>query len=370
MMSSSLYHPPRAASWTSRESILATIAAFNAFVAIVAVAAFMNSDGTGVSASLLRPTGTLRPLSYHLLYSTALADAKYIDLTHTIEPGMSIWPGFAAPTFGPAKAVISDPPFVNKDEPFSYARQGFIATQVTLATDQLGTQLDPPAHWNEYGATISDLPASISLRPLVVIDVSAKVAADPTYHAQVDDVLAWEAAHGGPVPAGSVVFFRTVGWPDPAPTSGIGLSTLQFLHEERAILLHGHEPLDTDATPSLEGEAWLLHHDYMQAEGLANLHLVPSAGCLVSIGFPKIAGGAGGYARYVAVCPPGSTPNGVSVAEAPGAPLPRQDAPLRRGANGVLAPSPGATPTVYCAPENPGSSGCPPNGWSEPPAPR
>lgn len=356
-------------SWTPRESILATLATFNAFVAIVAVSALMNSDrGADASMALLRgvPPLTVPPLSYHTLYSTALADAKYIDLTLTIEPGMSIWPGFAAPTFGPTEAVVNQPPFVNLDEPFSYAKQGFIATQVMLATDQLGTQLDPPAHWNEYGATISDLPASITLRPLVVIDVSAKVAADPTYHAQVEDVLAWEAVNGG-VPAGSVVFFRTVGWPDPAPSSGIGLATLQFLHRERAILLHGHEALDTDATPSLEGEAWLLHNDFMQAEGVANLHLVPSSGCLISIGFPKIAGGVGGYARYVAVCPPGSTPNGVSVAEAPGAPLPRHDAPLRRGADGVLAPSPGATPTVYCAPENSGSSGCPPVDWSEPP---
>ena len=99
-----------------------------------------------------------------------------------------------------------------------------------------------------------------------------------------------------------------------------------------------------------------------QAEGVANLHLLPPTGCLLSTGFAKIQGGAGGYARYVAICPP-ETPHGVSVAEAPGAPLPRAAAPLRRGADGVLAPSPGATPTVYCAADNPGSAGCPPVGW-------
>jgi hypothetical protein len=26
-----------------------------------------------------------------------------------------------------------------------------------------------------------------------------------------------------------------------------------------------HEPLDTDNTPSLEGEAWLMHHNFAQA---------------------------------------------------------------------------------------------------------
>ena len=29
--------------------------------------------------------------------------------------------------------------------------------------------------------------------------------------------------------------------------------------------------------------------------GVANLHLVPETGCLLSTGFPKIAGGTGGY---------------------------------------------------------------------------
>ncbi len=98
-------------------------------------------------------------------------------------------------------------------------------------------------------------------------------------------------------------------WPDPAlsttfPFPGVGLDALKFLHEERHILFHGHEPLDTDATPTLEGEYWLLHNGYTQAEGVANLDEVPETGCLVAIGYAKIAGGLGGIARYVAICPP------------------------------------------------------------------
>ena len=115
----------------------------------------------------------------------------------------------------------------------------------------------------------------------------------------------------------------------PAVFPGVGLPALQFLHKNRSILLHGHEPLDTDSTPTLEGEAWLMHHNYLQVEGAANLHLVPPAGALLSIGFAKIKGGAGGLARLVAVCPP-AWPFGVSVREAPAAPLPQQPAPLRK----------------------------------------
>jgi hypothetical protein len=78
---------------------------------------------------------------------------------------------------------------------------------------------------------------------------------------------------------------------------------LKLLHLERKILLHGHEPLDTDSTPTLIGEDWLMNNGYMQAEGVANLDQVPPAGALVAIGFPRFKGGTGGYASFTAICP-------------------------------------------------------------------
>jgi kynurenine formamidase len=122
------------------------------------------------------------------------------------------------------------------------------------------------------------------------------------------------------------------------PFPGITLDALKFLHLERKILFHGHEPLDTDTTPTLEGEAWLMHNHFCQAEGVANLDQVPEAGALITIGFAKPEGGTGGYARYIAICPPGWK-YGQTVAQAPGAPLPKQPFPLRRDANGVLRPA-------------------------------
>jgi kynurenine formamidase len=73
----------------------------------------------------------------------------------------------------------------------------------------------------------------------------------------------------------------------------VGLDALKFLHRKRHILFHGHEPLDTDTTPTLEGEAWLMHHGFAQAEGVDNLAGVPATGCLVSIGYPRFKGGLG-----------------------------------------------------------------------------
>jgi kynurenine formamidase len=138
----------------------------------------------------------------------------------------------------------------------------------------------------------------------------------------------------GRIPAGSVVFIRSdwsKRWPDPklaeeSQFPGVTIEALQLLHEQRHILFHGHEPLDTDTTPTLEGEAWLLHHGYAQGEGVANLDEVPETGALIAIGYPKFKGGTGGYARFIAICPP-DWRFGVS-ASARDAPLPASDRPL------------------------------------------
>jgi kynurenine formamidase len=262
------------------------------------------------------------------VYDQSLKTAKYIDLTHTIAPAIPVWKGFGPSKFGAA---------VNPQtgEPYRYAKDGFEATQYNLSTDQFGTQLDPPAHWAPEYPAIDELPPTFAVRPLVVVSIVDRVAAQPGYHLQVSDVEAWEMRNGK-IPAGSVVMVRSdwsKQWPDPALATrevfpGVSLEALKFLHEQRHILFHGHEPLDTDTTPTLEGEHWLMHNGYTQAEGVANLDRVPETGCLVAIGYPKFQGGLGGYARYIAICPP-EWKYGVTIDEQPGAPLPKSDKPLQ-----------------------------------------
>ena len=243
------------------------------------------------------------PESLWQVYEHHFAEAKYVDLTHTVAPDVPVWHGFGKSKFGQTLNPKTG-------KAYTYAKDGFEASRYTLATDQLGTQLDPPAHWAPEFPAIDELPATYTLRPLVVISIVDKLKASPDYHLQVGDIEAWEKIHGA-IPAGSVVFVRSdwsKRWPDPALASetvfpGVSLEALKVLHEQRHILLHGHEPLDTDTTPTLEGEAWLMHNGYTQAEGVANLDRVPETGCLVAIGYPKFKGGTGGYARYVAICP-------------------------------------------------------------------
>ena len=267
------------------------------------------------------------PRNLWTVYQDALAHAKYVDLTHTITPSIPVWDGFGRSTFG----ATVDP---KRGTPYTWAKDGFEATRYTLATDQLGTQLDPPAHWSPDYPAIDELPPTFAVRPLVVISIVDKVAKQPGYHLAIEDIRAWEGKHGR-IPEGAVVFVRSdwsKSWPDPAlstrrPFPGVSLAALRYLHEQRHILFHGHEPLDTDTTATLEGEAWLLQNGYTQAEGVAHLDQVPEAGALVEIGFPKFQGGLGGYARFIAICPP-DWPHGVSIGQVLESPLPRASKPL------------------------------------------
>jgi kynurenine formamidase len=261
------------------------------------------------------------------LYDQGLRGARYVDLTHTITPGIPVWAGFGPSQFAPALKPATG-------NPYTYAADGFEATRYALSTDQLGTQLDPPAHWAPEYAAIDELPATFAVRPLVVISIVRQVRKNFNYALKVSDIRAWERRHGA-IPPGSVVFVRSdwsKRWPDPKLATlkefpGVTLDALKFLHQQRHILFHGHEPLDTDSTPTLEGEAWLMHHGYAQAEGVANLDRVPATGCLVNIGYPKFGGGLGGYARYVAICPPGWK-HGDRIGHVPEAPLQKYSSPL------------------------------------------
>ena len=88
------------------------------------------------------------------VYQTSLSKAKYVGLTHTITPTIPVWKGF-----GPSKSA----PTVNPENgrPYTYDKDGFEATAYQLSTDQLGTQLDPPAHWNPAFSAIDETSSDV-----------------------------------------------------------------------------------------------------------------------------------------------------------------------------------------------------------------
>ena len=147
----------------------------------------------------------------------ALKGAKYVDLTHTITPKIPVWAGFAESSFAPARAgadIEGSPRRARSTPTRSMASK---RPTTSCRTDQLGTQLDPPAHWAPEYPAIDELPPTYAIRPLVVISIVEQVEKDPNYALQVADIEAWEKKHGR-IPEGSVVFVRSdwsKAWPDP-----------------------------------------------------------------------------------------------------------------------------------------------------------
>lgn len=265
------------------------------------------------------------------VWDETFARARFVSLSHVLTPDIPVWKGFPRTTrFLPGTGRLDDKSDFGV---FTHEKSGFATTAYALATDQFGTQLDPPAHWHPCFPAIDELPATLALRKLAVISIADQVKADVNHQLSAAEVLAWETRHGR-IPAGSVVMVRSdwsKRWPDPAkiqPTDGrfpgVTLEALMLLHLERQILLHGHEPLDTDSTPTLIGEDWLLNNGYMQAEGVTNLDQVPETGALIAIGFPRWQGGTGGFASFTAICPP-DWPHGTRPGEVAEAPLPIND---------------------------------------------
>ena len=186
--------------------------------------------------------------------------------------------------------------------------------------EHTGTHFDAPVHW----VSGRDLPdnALDTIDPkqfvarAVVIDVSAKSAANPDYLLTVDDILDWEAQHGT-IPPRSWVLLRT-DWSkrsvedyvnrreDGSHTPGPSAEAVRFLVEDRDAHGFGVETIGTDA-----GQAHLLDppypaHALFHGAGryglqcLTNLDQLPPTGSVVVASPLKIEGGSGSPLRVLA----------------------------------------------------------------------
>lgn len=240
-----------------------------------------------------------------------LEGKTFVDLTHAFEPGIPRWPGF---------------PDEVRETIYGYERgegtmgHGFFAERFSHV-GQWGTHVDPPAHFVEGGRTVDEIDVKEMILPLVVLDVHEKAARDPDYTITMEDVRAWEAAHG-PIPEGAFVAMRTDWsrrWPDAAAMRnedargvahypGWSLEVLRYLYEDRRITASGHETTDTDpGVATSRGdyalETYILRAGHYQIELLAHLDRVPACGALAVVSFPKPKGGSGFPARVFAILP-------------------------------------------------------------------
>ena len=241
-----------------------------------------------------------------------LEASTLVDLTHSYDATTLYWP---TDTFGFRLEEVSKG--INAAG-FFYAANRF------CTAEHGGTHLDAPIHFAEHGASIDQLALGQLLAPAVVIDVTAKTAADADYRLSAEDVAAFEAAHGKIAP-GSIVLLRTGWgkfWPQRKPYFGddrpgetgnlhfpsYGIEAAKLLVEGRQVAALGLDTPSIDYGPSKD---FLVHreagaHGVAGFENLRNLDCLPPTGAYL-IALPmKIGGGSGGPLRAVALLPPGT----------------------------------------------------------------
>ena len=238
-----------------------------------------------------------------------LATARVVDLTHALNAQTLYWP-------------TSPSSFALERLAFGITPGGwFYAANAFSAPEHGGTHLDAPIHFAQGKRTVDQLPVRQLVAPAVVIDVSAKAAANADYLLTRDDVLAWEGRHGRIAP-GAIVLLRTgwsARWPDRKAYLGddtpndasklhfpsFGPDAARLLVEERRVGALGADVASIDYGRSADFQ---VHRIAAEAnvpglENLTALDQLPPTGAVV-IALPmKIEGGSGGPVRVIALLP-------------------------------------------------------------------
>jgi kynurenine formamidase len=237
-----------------------------------------------------------------------IATAKVVDLTHALDANTIFWP-------------TEKKTFELIEEHNGLTERGFFyAANRFCSPEHGGTHIDAPYHFAAKGETVAAIPVERLIGRAVVIDVSAKAAANPDYALMPDDVAAWEARHGR-IPAGAIVLLRTgwsSRWPDKRAYLGDDTpgdaSNLHFpsygadaarLLVERGVAVIGVDTASIDIGPSKD---FLVHRiagaaNVVGLENLTTLDELPATGAWVLALPMKIARGSGAPARVVALMP-------------------------------------------------------------------
>jgi kynurenine formamidase len=239
-----------------------------------------------------------------------LASAKAVDLTYAFDERTLYWP--TSPTGFQLTLLHHGPTPAGN----------FYASNSFCTPEHGGTHVDAPIHFAEGQRTLDQVPLEQLIGPAVVIDVSAKAAADADYRLSPADVRAWEQRNGR-IPAGAIVLLRTgwgARWPDrkrylgddrPGDASRLhfpsyGAEAAELLVNGRKVAALGVDTASVDHGPSSD---FVVHRIAARAgvpgfENVAHLEAVPETGAWIFALPMKIGGGTGGPLRIVALVPP------------------------------------------------------------------
>jgi kynurenine formamidase len=187
--------------------------------------------------------------------------------------------------------------------------------------EHTGTHLDAPKHWSsgQQGHDVSEVPLRTLVAPAAVLDAADRVAADPDFLLEIDDVRRWEADNG-PLPDGGWLLFRT-GWDERSAdaarflnvddtgshTPGVAAECAKWLAEETGLVGLGVETVGTDAgaaggfTPPFPCHHFLLGAGKCGLTQLQNLASLPPTGSVLVVSPLPIVGGSGSPARVLAL---------------------------------------------------------------------
>jgi kynurenine formamidase len=187
--------------------------------------------------------------------------------------------------------------------------------------EHTGTHFDAPNHWvtGRDGEDVASVPARRLIAPAAVLDLSDRVAGNPDFLLEVEDVRAWEKTHG-PLPEGGWLLYRT-GW-DARSTSqerflnadasgphtpGVSPDCARWLGEEAPILGFGVETVGTDAGAAHSFDPPFPCHAALMGTGrygltqLQNLDRLPPTGAVLVVAPLPIVSGSGSPARVLAL---------------------------------------------------------------------
>lgn len=225
-----------------------------------------------------------------------------VDLTHTLTPDFP---------FIPVKKLTY--PF--ELMPMATLEKNGVAANSWKIHEHLGTHIDAPNHFIANQKSLDQIPAEDLIVPVVVIDISKQAATNSDATLGIDDIMAFESAHGI-IPDRACVMMYS-GWENHLNDSlfvgldrdsvkhypGYSHEAIKFLLTERNISGIGVDVLSFD--PGVDahytGHKTLFMAGKWGLECVANLSRIPPSGATIIVGAPKVGGATGGFCRILCV---------------------------------------------------------------------
>jgi kynurenine formamidase len=224
---------------------------------------------------------------------------RLVDLSHEFRDDFPAFPG-APPT--------------SRETAVTIPANGFYG-QVWTMWEHICTHMDVPAHFVEGGRTSPELALEELVAPIVVVDISKRVAQEPDTVVTPRDLERFERRHGR-IPRGALVAMYS-GWErrvgseeayrntDAGGTMrfpGFGRDAVEWLLVRRRVRGIGVDTmsLDNGSSSTFDVHVAVLGADRYGVENLRNLGRLPPRGATVFLGLIPWREGSGGPCRAFA----------------------------------------------------------------------